>query len=56
MNYVDVLLPLPLEGTFTYRVPDQMDSLLQTGCRVIVPFGSSKLLTGVVVRLHSQAP
>lgn len=54
--YADVLLPLPLEGTFTYLVPPAFLPTLAVGCRVLVPLGASKQVTGVVMALHHQTP
>lgn len=54
--FVDVLLPLPLAALFTYRVPQDLDGQVAFGMRVIVPFGRSKLYSGLVVRLHTEAP
>lgn len=56
LQYADVILPLPLQGTFTYTLPTEFKTLLQVGCRVIVPFGSRKFYTAIVVRLHSEKP
>ena len=55
-QYADVILPLPLQGAFTYEVPSLCNVLPQVGCRVIVPFGSRKFYTAIVVRLHSETP
>ena len=55
-QYVDVILPLPLPGTFTYALPPSCDTMPQVGCRVIVPFGGRKTYTALVVRLHSETP
>ena len=54
--YVDVILPLPLHEAFTYALPSPCDVLPQVGCRVIVPFGSRKFYTALVIRLHSDSP
>lgn len=54
--FVDVLLPLPLSALFTYRVPQDLEGQVAFGMRVIVPFGRSKLYSGLVVRLHTEAP
>ena len=54
MKYVDVILPVPLEGTFTYTVADEMAVACATGVRVLVPFGKSKTYAGVVVRVHDN--
>lgn len=42
MTYADIILPLPLEGYFTYCVPDTLAPRLQPGCRVRVPLGKTK--------------
>ena len=54
MRYADVILPLPLHGTFTYAVPE--GTTLDIGCRVVVPFGRSKVYVGLVDRLHDVRP
>ena len=54
MQYADIILPVPLYGTFTYAVPEGMS--VGVGMRVLVPFGRSKSYVGVVMRLHDQKP
>jgi len=54
--FVNVLLPLPLPSTFTYRVPYGLNEQLKTGVRVVVPFGKNKLYAGLVMEIHTQAP
>lgn len=54
--FADILLPLPLEATFTYRVPQDLEGKVEFGVRVIVPFGRSKLYSGLVTRVHTEAP
>lgn len=56
MHYVDVILPLPLEGTFTYSVPEPMVAQVRMGVRVLVPLGRSKTYTAMAMRLHSDNP
>lgn len=56
MHYVDVILPLPLEGTFTYSLPEAMADKVCLGVRVLVPLGKSKTYTAMVVRVHEDAP
>lgn len=56
MHYVDVILPLPLEGTFTYNLPEAMADKVCLGVRVLVPLGKSKTYTAMVVRVHEDAP
>ena len=56
MVYADIILPLPLEGFFTYSVPDGMTAAVMPGMRVVVPFGRSKKYIGVVLRTHGEKP
>ncbi len=53
--YCDVSLPVPLDQVFTYLLPETLRHRVQTGSRVLAPFGSRKL-TGIVLRTHSTAP
>lgn len=54
--FVDVILPLPVEARFTYRVPQALNGQIAFGMRVIVPFGNNKLYAAVVERVHEEAP
>ena len=54
MRYADIILPVPLQGTFTYAVPDGM--AVQVGMRVLVGFGRSKTYIGIVDRMHDTTP
>ena len=56
MLYVDVILPLPLEGTFTYSVPDTLAPQVRMGVRVVVPLGRSKTYTAMAVSTHNDKP
>ncbi|MEM7296844.1 MAG: primosomal protein N' [Bacteroidota bacterium] len=55
-TFAEVILPLPLEDTFTYGVPTEFSQNIQAGSRVVVSFGKKKIYTGVVDALHSNAP
>ena len=55
-RYADVILPLPLYSTFTYRVPEIMQEQLKVGSRVLVPFAKTGCHTGIVTGLHSDTP
>ena len=55
-QFADVILPLPLEGTFTYSLPKSFSSLVQVGCRIIVPFGTAKYYSAIVMKLHDDTP
>lgn len=54
--FVDVLLPVPIDRLFTYRVPQAFSEGIQIGQRVIVPFGDRKVLTGLVSAVHDKPP
>ena len=56
MQYVDVILPLPLEGMFTYAVSPELATRVQVGVRVVVPFSKSKRYTAIVARCHDDKP
>ncbi len=55
-HFVNVVLPIPLERHFTYSVTEQEAQLLMPGMRVSVPFGKSKIYTGLVLHIHNTAP
>ena len=46
--YIDVILPLPLDGVFTYSVPSELERQVVVGCRVLVPFGRNKTYVGII--------
>ncbi len=56
MKYADVILPLPLEGCFTYAVPVKLAAGVRRGVRVLVPLGKSKRYIALVARVHDEKP
>ena len=56
MTYANIILPLPLDGYFTYGVPDALASRVQNGMRVMVPFGKSKTYVGIVAEYPVDVP
>ena len=56
MTYANIILPLPLDGYFTYSVPDVLASRVQNGMRVTVPFGKSKTYVGIVAEYPVDVP
>ena len=54
--FADVILPVPIRNEFTYRVPFELNEAIFKGARVVVPFGRSKLLTGIVTSVHDRIP
>jgi len=56
LQYAQIVLPLNLKGSFTYKVPEELMPEIQPGMRVLVPFGGKKIYTGIVFELHDNAP
>ena len=56
MKYVDVILPLPLEGTFTYSIPKGMEGKVVFGKRLLVPLGRSKKYIAMAIKVHGEKP
>lgn len=56
MQYAQIVLPLNLKGSFTYKVPVELSSEIQVGMRVLVPFGGKKIYTGIVFEFHDNEP
>ena len=54
--YVDVILPLPLDGVFTYSVPPSLEGQVQKGLRVLVPLGRNKTYVGIIFDIKKKAP
>ncbi len=54
--YINVILPLPLEMQFTYEISQAESEVLTSGMRVAVPFGKTKIYTGIVASVHNTAP
>ena len=54
--FVDVLLPLHLPGTYTYRLPEDYAGVIAVGQRVVVQFGGKRLYAALVRRIHDQVP
>lgn len=54
--FVDVILPLPLDGVFTYSVPTSEKGRVREGARVVVPFGRNKTYVGIISNIHFQSP
>ena len=57
MNFfIEVIVPLSLPKTFTYRVSEVEFSFIKKGMRIAVPFGKSKIYTALAIDLHQNAP
>ncbi|MBC7494537.1 MAG: primosomal protein N', partial [Flavobacterium sp.] len=56
MHFIDVIIPLSLPKTFTYLVSESEFNFILNGMRVAVPFGKTKIYTGLAVGKHQNAP
>ncbi len=54
--FIDVIIPIPIQKTFTYSVSKLEYEFLQKGMRVAVSFGKTKMYTGLVFKLHQIPP
>ena len=55
-HFIDVILPIPVENTFTYRISQAEYNFIQRGMRVAVPFGKRKVYAAIVKDKHDRAP
>lgn len=53
--FAEVLVNLPVEGTFHYHIPPELDGQLKVGHLVEVSFGAQKA-QGVILRFDTQSP
>ena len=56
MHFIEVIIPLSLPKTFTYLVSEAEFDYIQIGMRVAVPFGKTKIYTGLAIAKHQNAP
>ena len=56
LDFVDVILPLPIERNFTYAITTAEADFIKPGFRVAVPFGKRNVYTGIVYKVHNNAP
>lgn len=54
--FAEIILPLNIKGTFTYKIPNDLQPFISLGMRVLVPFGGRKIYTGIVANIHNQQP
>ena len=54
--FAEILLPLPIPGTFTYRVPFELNQKAKLGQRAIVQFGKTKIMSGLIISLTTEVP
>ena len=56
LTFAEIILPLPIKGTFTYKIPDNVVDNAKAGMRVLVPFRGKKIYTGIIYNLHQKEP
>jgi primosomal protein N' (replication factor Y) len=54
--FAELILPLPVHGTFTYRIPYEMNDWVKIGVRVVVQFGKRKVYAAIVQEVHERIP
>ncbi|MCC7302374.1 MAG: primosomal protein N' [Bacteroidia bacterium] len=54
--FADVIVPVSVPNLYTYRIPHELSGSVTEGQRVIIPFGKSKLYTGIIRRIHETPP
>ncbi len=54
--FADLILPVPIPSLFTYRVPREISDTIKVGARVIVQFGSKRVITAIVANIHTSPP
>jgi primosomal protein N' (replication factor Y) (superfamily II helicase) len=55
-TFADILLPLALPETLTYRLPEELCPVAIPGKRVLVHLGKKKIITGLIWRIHFTEP
>lgn len=56
MFFVEVILPLALDKTFTYQITEAEFHFIQPGMRIAVPFGKTKIYTALALEVHTHKP
>lgn len=54
--FAEIILPLFVQGTYTYRVPNELNDEINIGHRVMVQFGKTRFYTGIVFSIHENPP
>src|SRR5579859_2473570 len=54
--FAELVIPVPIDKLFTYRVPSALNTQIKVGQRAIVQFGAKKIQTGIISRIHNQPP
>lgn len=54
--FVSIILPIPVPGTFSYRVPLELNDTVKVGQRAVVQFGKSKIVSGLISEITDEIP
>ena len=54
--FAEILLPLPIPGTYTYRVPFELNQKARVGQRAVVQFGATKIMSGLIMSITNEVP
>src|SRR5260221_7752862 len=54
--FAELVIPVPIDKLFTYRVPAALNKQIKVGQRAIVQFGAKKIQTGIIFQVHNQPP
>ena len=54
--FAEILLPLPIPGTYTYRIPFELNHKARVGQRAVVQFGKTKIMSGLIISLTEEVP
>ena len=54
--FAEILLPLPIPGAYTYRIPFELNERVHVGQRAVVQFGKTKIMSGLIISLSSNVP
>ena len=54
--FAEIILPIPVGGSFTYRIPNQLINKAEVGRRAVVQFGKSKIYSGIIYSIHDKIP
>ncbi len=55
-HFINVVLPIPLERLFTYRISSSEAQIAKPGLRVAVPFGKKRIYTALIIEVHHSPP
>lgn len=56
MTYAELILPVPLDRTFTYSLSDEQAAKVKVGMRATVPFGKNHSYMGIIINITTHKP